>query len=318
MGERAAHHRYAHLLAVGVDLAAQVVAREGQGNEGSDRDEAADVAHPVEAFALLVSGGGQEAEGRVGTHDGSAEADVGEQAVDVERVPRVVREGFPAARDGDRDAGALDAAGGHHVAGPRVRDGQDDDAQQVDHHAQEQVPTLAGPLQHVPAVPVEVREQGLAEDDRHVVGPRGVEHLFHVGGELGVERHQRHQQQAAQGGGDRVAHGEQPGELLGESVVAFVLQDDAHHLGDQDEDRHAQYEGGEHQMRLGQGPHEHPAADHGEVAVVGRLERARQQEDQQVDGGEDERDLDDPAADSGQCLGPARALSHAGLLSLRR
>ena len=37
-------------------------------------------------------------------------------------------------------------------------------------------------------------------------------------------------------------------------------------------------------MRLGHGPHEHTAADHRELAVVGGLEGAREQEDEEVTG----------------------------------
>ena len=179
------------------------------------------------------------------------------------------------------------------------------------------MPALPRALKQVPAVPVEVREERLAEDDTHVEGPGEVEYLLHVGDELGVERHERHQEKSSQRRGDRVAHGQQPHELPRQTVVLFVLEDHAQDFGDQYKDRHPQHERREHQMRLGQAPHEHATADHREVPILGDLERAWEQVDQEVDDGEDERDLQNPATHAGQSFRPAPGVSHEHLASGR-
>ena len=96
--EGAAHHREAERLRVGVDLVRQPVAGERQRQEGADRDEVADVAHPVVVRALLVGLRLQELEGGVGRGDRAAERDVGDDAVDVDRHPGEVVDRVPDAR----------------------------------------------------------------------------------------------------------------------------------------------------------------------------------------------------------------------------
>ena len=82
-------------LRVRVDLLREPVAGEGQREEGADRDEVADVSHPVVVRALLVGGRLEELEGGVGGGDRSAKGDVGDDAMDVDRHPGVVVDRVP-------------------------------------------------------------------------------------------------------------------------------------------------------------------------------------------------------------------------------
>ena len=88
--EGPAHHREPERLRVGVDLLREPVAGEGQREEGADRDEVPDVPHPVVVRALLVGFRLEELEGRVGGGDRSAEGDVRDDSMDVDRHPGVV------------------------------------------------------------------------------------------------------------------------------------------------------------------------------------------------------------------------------------
>ena len=96
--ERPAHHREPERLRVGVDLLREPVAGEGKREEGADGDEVPDVSHPVVVRALLVGRRLEELEGRVGGGDRSAERDVRDDAMDVDRHPGEVVDRVP---DGD-------------------------------------------------------------------------------------------------------------------------------------------------------------------------------------------------------------------------
>ena len=93
--EGAAHHREPERLRERVDLLREPVAGERKREEGADRDEVADVSHPVVVRALLVGFRLQELEGRVGGGDRSAERDVRDESMDVDRHPRVVVDRVP-------------------------------------------------------------------------------------------------------------------------------------------------------------------------------------------------------------------------------
>ena len=100
--EGPAHHREPERLRVRVDLLREPVAGEGQRKEGADRDEVADVSHPVVVRALLVGFRLQELEGRVGGGDRSAERDVRDDSMDVDRHPGEVVDRVPDGDDGPR------------------------------------------------------------------------------------------------------------------------------------------------------------------------------------------------------------------------
>ena len=67
--EGPAHHREPEGLRERVDLLREPVAGEGEREEGADRDEVAEVSHPVVVRAVLVGFRLKELEGRVGGGD---------------------------------------------------------------------------------------------------------------------------------------------------------------------------------------------------------------------------------------------------------
>ena len=120
--EGPAHHREPERLREGVDLLREPVAGEGEREEGADRDEVADVSHPVVVRALLVGFRLEELEGRVGGGDRSAERDVRDDSMDVDRHPGEVVDRVP---DGDDRPRVRDPARRHHEREPGIGDQHD-------------------------------------------------------------------------------------------------------------------------------------------------------------------------------------------------
>ncbi len=264
-GEGTSHHREPERLRVGVDLGGEPVAGEGQGQERADRDEVADVAHPVVVGPLLVRRRVQELEGRVGGRHRAAEGDVRDDAVDVDRHPGVVVDGRPGA---DHGARLGDAGRRRHEGEPRVGDQHDRGADDVQPEPEQQVRD-GGELP--PAVVVGVQEERLGEEQQHVGRERRREHVHQVVHELRVEQHQHEEQERPEGRGERERHGQELGELVRQLVVALVPVQPADELDDQGEQRHRQHEGGEQQVQLRQHPDGDAAADH-RKAPIGLLD----------------------------------------------
>ena len=120
--EGPAHHREPERLRERVDLLREPVAGERQREEGADRDEVADVSHPVVVRALLVGFRLEELEGRVGGGDRSAEGDVRDEPMDVDRHPGVVVDRVP---DGEDRPLVRDPARRHHEREPGIGDHHD-------------------------------------------------------------------------------------------------------------------------------------------------------------------------------------------------
>ena len=113
--EGAAHHDEPERLRERVNLR-EPVAGERERQEGADGDEVAEVSHPVAVRAPRRSSPAGELERRGGRGDRSAERDVGDDAVDVDRHPRVVVDGVP---DGEHRPAVRDAR--RHEREPRWR-----------------------------------------------------------------------------------------------------------------------------------------------------------------------------------------------------
>ena len=160
--ERAAHHREAERLRVRVDLLREPVAGEGKREEGDDRDEVADVSHPVVVRALLVGVRLQELEGRVRGGDRSAEGDVRDHAMDVDRHPGEVVDRVP---DGDDRSTVRDPVRRHHEREPGIGDQHDARAHDIEADPQAKMHER---VELPPAVVVGVEEEGLGEEEQHV------------------------------------------------------------------------------------------------------------------------------------------------------
>ena len=148
----------AERLRVGVDLLRQPVAGERQREEGADRDEVADVSHPVVVRALLVGCRVEELERRVGGGDRSAEGNVGDDAMDVDRHPGVV---VDRVREGEQRPVARDPVRRHHEREPGI--GDQHDARADDVEAEPQTKMHQG-MELPPAVVVGVEKEGLAKN----------------------------------------------------------------------------------------------------------------------------------------------------------
>ena len=127
--EGPSHHREPERLRVGVDLAREIVASEGKREEGDDGDEVPDVPHPVVVRALLVGVRLEELESRVGGGDRSAEGDVRDESMDVDRHPGEVVDRVP---EGDHRPRLRDPARRRHEREPGIGDQHDARAHEVE------------------------------------------------------------------------------------------------------------------------------------------------------------------------------------------
>ena len=152
--EGPAHHREPERLREGVDLLREPVAGEWKREEGTDGDEVPDVTHPVVVRAVLVGLRLQELEGRVGGGDRSAEGDVRDEPMDVDRHPGVVVDRVP---EGDDRPFARDPARRHHEREPGIGDQHDARADDVEAEPQTQMHQR---MELPPAVIVGVEEKG--------------------------------------------------------------------------------------------------------------------------------------------------------------
>ena len=179
--EHAAHHVDAELLVEPVDLEAQVVAGEGQGQEEEHGDEVADVPHLVVPRPGLVVLGRQESVRRVGGRDRATQTHVRDEPVNVDRVEQVVEEGIVAAQD---LPGLGQAGWCHGESGPGIGDEHQGDAEEVQHQAK---PHVGPAVLHLgPAVVVQVQAEGLAKEDARIEVHGRAEHLHEVAHELWV------------------------------------------------------------------------------------------------------------------------------------
>ncbi len=228
-------------------------------------------AHPVVVGPLLVRPGGEEAVARVRRHDRAAEHHVRDQPVHVDRHPGGIGDRVPQS-DGGRIRGRRDVARrGHHVGEPRVRNEHHDRAPHVEQQPQPPVRPLGpGMLPAVPAVVIEVQRERLEEEQRRVRPHRGAEHRREVGPESRVQRGEEEHEHRAPDRGRAVGHEQQARELLRQPVVALVPAEDPDRLRHHGEQRHAQHEGGEHEVHLGRDPHRGPRADQRKLAVGAR------------------------------------------------
>ena len=258
--EGPAHHRQPERLRVGVDLLREPVAGEGERQEGADRDEVADVSHPVVVRALLVGLRLQELEGRVGGGDRSAERDVRDDPMDVDRHPGEVVDRVP---DGEHRPAVRDPARRHHERQPGIGDEHDRRADDVEAEPQAEVHQR---MELPPAVVVGVEEEGLEEEEQDVREEGRGEHAHQVVRELRIQDDEHERQGRAERRGQREGDREQLRELVGEPVVSLVAGLVADRLDDEREDGDGEDERREQQVQLRDHPDGDAAADDGEPA----------------------------------------------------
>ena len=254
----------AERLREGVNLLREPVAGEGEREEGADRDEVPDVSHPVVVRAVLLGFRLQELEGRIGRGDRSAERDVRDDAMDVDRHPRVVVDGVP---DGEHRPRVRDPARRHHEREPGVGDQHDRRAHDVEAEAKTE---MHQGMELPPAVIVGVEEEGLEEEEQHVRKKGGGEHAHQVVRELRIQRDQHERQERPEGRGEREGDGEQLRELVREPVVSPISGLVADRLDDEREDGDGKDERREQQVELRDRP-DGDAAPHDRKGAVLRL-----------------------------------------------
>ncbi len=260
--EGPAHHREAERLRVGVDLFREPVAGEGQREEGADGDEVADVSHPVVVGPLLVGFGLQELEGRVGGGHRSAERDVRDHSMDVDRHPGEV---VDRVRDGDHRSRVRDPARRHHEREPGIRDEHDRGAHDVEADPQSK---MHQGMELAPAVVVGVEEEGFREEEKDVREEGGREHAHQVVRELRIQDDEHERQRRAEGRGEREGHREQLRELVREPVVFLVSRLVADRLDDDREDRDGKDERRKQEVELRDHPDGDAAPNDGERPVL--------------------------------------------------
>ena len=266
--EGPAHHRESERLRVGVDLFREPVAGEGERQEGADRDEVADVSHPVVVRPFLVGLRLQELERGVGGGDRSAEGDVRDDPMDVDRHPGEVVDRVP---DGDHRPVRGNPARRHHEREPGVGDEHDPRADDVEAEPQAEMHQR---MEFPPAVVVGVEEKGLEEEEHDVGEKRRREHAHQVVRELRVQDDEHERQGRPERRGQREGDREQLRELVGEPVVALVSGLVADRLDDEREDGDGEDERREQQVQLGDHPDGHAAADDGKACGTAPLRRA--------------------------------------------
>ena len=97
---------------------ASIVSGEGQRQQRGNGDEIGVVAHPVVMGPLLLLGGAEKAVGGIGADDRATEGDVGDHAMQVDRVPQEImdrRHGVAAEHPCRIDTGRA-----HHESQPGV------------------------------------------------------------------------------------------------------------------------------------------------------------------------------------------------------
>src|SRR3972149_534623 len=117
-GEKPAHERYAHLLAVGVYLCRKPVPGEWQRQKGAYCHEVGRVSHPVVMRLLVTSFRPEEPVGSVRRHYRPAVGYVRAEPVQVHGAPEVVSYGVPDIAV--KDPGDVYPGGRHHERDPRV------------------------------------------------------------------------------------------------------------------------------------------------------------------------------------------------------
>ena len=123
------------------------------------------------------------------------------------------------------------------------------------------------PLQAVPAEVIQIHAEAFAEEQKDVDHHGGEEDTGQEIHECGIEADQEEHQDAAEDGGGGKGDAEQAGELVRQVVVLLILGSGAQDFNDEDEQRHADHEGAEHQVQLRDHPHRHTAPDDREIAV---------------------------------------------------
>ncbi|EGV50764.1 hypothetical protein Rifp1Sym_ck00050 [endosymbiont of Riftia pachyptila (vent Ph05)] len=259
-GQDAAHGSDAHLLGVGVDLRHQPVAGEGQRQKGKDGDKVGGVAHPVVVSAFLWVLGAEELISRIGPNHRATEADIGDKAMQVDRVPQRPLHHLPDIADHRADL--VDAGGGHHEGGPGVGHHHDGHARAVQQQTQRQMHPLGVAVTHrVPAIIIGVEEETLEKKQSSIDQPLGAEHMHHIAHKVGIEQKQRQGQGTAENSSNREAGEADLHELMGHAVVAFITAGHANQLDHQYKQRHRQHQRAKEQVHLRQNPHHRAAAD---------------------------------------------------------
>ena len=186
----------------------------------------------------------------------------------VDRHPRGVEDRVPQL-DGHRVRRRRDVARRrHHVGEPRVGDQHHHRAPHVQHDAEGPVPQLRPPvLPAIPAVIVEVEGERLEEEQPRVRPHRGAEHPRQIRPEPRIQTGEQEHEDRAPDRRSAVGHEQEPCKLLREPVVAALASEDPDRFRHHREHRHAQHEGGEHQVDLGGDPDRRPGPDHRELAV---------------------------------------------------
>ena len=279
--QNAAHRQNAHLLRVGVNFRHQPVTGKRQRQKGENRDEIRGVSHPVVMRFFSRRFRGQELERGVGADDRAAEGDIGQETVQIQRVPQWALHDFPQVA-GYCAAGRIDTRWRHHESRPRISHHQQRRADAVEQQSQRQVhPFAVAVTQRVPAVVVNVEQHAFEKKQQCVDKHLRAEGAHHVIHELRVEQEQRQGQGAAEQGGNRVSRQADLHEFVRHVVIAVVAGLEADELDHQHEDRHRQHQRAEEQVHLREYPDDTAAAG-ADVRIIAarglwrrqRLERA--------------------------------------------
>ena len=157
----------------------------------------------------------------------------------------------------------------HHVAEPAVGNEHHGRAQDVQQHAEPEVPVLRSAVLHpVPRVVIHVQRERLDEEQCHVQPHAHVEERAHVRPEARIQRAEEEDEHRAPDRRRAVGDEQQAHELLRQLVEALVAAEHADRLCDDAEHRHAEHERREHQVDLGRNPDRAASADDREVAVL--------------------------------------------------
>ena len=206
--------------------------------------------------ALLLAPGAEELEGGIGADDRAAIRHVGNQPVDVDRVPQEIV---------DRGPGVpveytrrIHGRRAHHEGRPRIGQEHQQATDRIEQQPEGQVhPFLVPALEPVPAVIVDVKNRALGEEQQRVRKHAPFEDGGQILEQIGIEEHQAEGQQAAENGGERVGNDADLHEFESHVVIALIPGRHADGLDDEHEYRHRQNKSPEPEMQLRHQPHRH-------------------------------------------------------------
>ncbi len=127
---------------------------------------------------------------------------------------------------------------------------------------------LAAILHRVPAIPIEIEGRGLDQEQHAIDQERGEKDIREIGHQLGIERNQHEEKNAAEERGGGVCRRQKLGELLGELVISLLTGFPRHDFAEPGENRNAEHETSQEQMELCNDPNQVAAPDAGDVAIV--------------------------------------------------